>query len=325
MGSRMTTRDARPPHDCCMTTTLTAATRPPVSGQDAIRIAGLRKRFGHTEAVAGIDLRIASGETVALLGANGAGKSTTIGMLLGTIAPDAGAIHIEGRAPRRAVAAGRIAAMMQDTGLMPGVTVGELVALTASFYPDPADIGEVLSTAGLQGVERRRVDRLSGGQSQRLRFALVAVANPAVMLLDEPTRAMDIQARADFWQRIRAFAASGRTVLFATHYLDEVDDNAERVVVMADGRIAVDATPSELRTRSGASTVRLSTSDPYDAVARLDGAVDVVRTGDRFTLRTSDPDRTVRSLVASAVDWRDLEVAPPSLDDSFLELIRERS
>lgn len=290
-----------------------------------IRIARLRKRFGHTEAVAGIDLRIASGETVALLGANGAGKSTTIGMLLGTIAPDAGAIHIEGRRPRRAVAAGRIAAMMQDTGLMPGVTVRELVALTASFYPAPADIGEVLSTAGLHGVERRRVDRLSGGQSQRLRFALVAVANPAIMLLDEPTRAMDIRARADFWQRIRAFAASGRTVLFATHYLDEVDDNAERVVVMADGRIAVDATPSELRARSGASTVRLSTSDPYDAVARLDGAVDVVRTGDRFTLRTSDPDRTVRSLVASTVDWRDLEVAPPSLDDSFLELIRERS
>ncbi|MCI0156289.1 ABC transporter ATP-binding protein [Leifsonia shinshuensis] len=314
-----------------MTTTTTPSTTsahgPLTTREPAIRIVGLRKSFAHVEAVSGIDLLIEPGETVALLGANGAGKSTTIGMLLGTITPDSGSVLVEGRPPRPAVAAGRIAAMMQDTGLMPGVSVRELVCLTASFYSDPADVDEVIGAAGLREAARRRVDRLSGGQAQRLRFALVAVANPAIMVLDEPTRAMDVQARADFWSSIRSFAATGRTVLFATHYLDEVDGNADRVVVMARGRVIVDGTPAELRSRSGVSTVcfRTNDDDDRDALARLDAVADVARIGGRVVLRTSDPDRTVRSLVASGVTWHDLEVAPPSLDDTFLELTQERS
>lgn len=327
----MTTAPLVPSHDCRMTTTTASTAGANTGRQPAIRIVGLRKRFAGVEAVAGIDLRVAPGERVALLGANGAGKSTTIGMLLGTIAPDSGSVLIAGRPPRQAVAAGRIAAMMQDTGLMPGVTVRELVAVAASFYPEPAGVDAVIETAGLRGAARRRVDRLSGGQAQRLRFALVAVADPQIMVLDEPTRAMDVQARADFWTSIRRFAAAGRTVLFATHYLDEVDGNADRVVVMARGRIVVDGTPADLRSRSGVSTVRFRTNGDsdglarLDAVARLDGVVDAGHDGERITLHTCDPDGAVRSLVASGMQWRDLEVVPPSLDDTFLELTQERS
>lgn len=308
-----------------MTTTTAVAEGHSTRQGSAIRLAGLAKGFAGVRAVRGIDLHVEPGERVALLGANGAGKSTTIGMLLGTIAPDAGSVLIHGQSPREAVAAGTIAAMMQDTGLMPGVTVRELVALTASFYPDPAEPDDVIEAAGLLAAARRRVDRLSGGQAQRLRFALVAVANPLIMVLDEPTRAMDVQARADFWASIRTFAEAGRTVLFATHYLDEVEGNADRVVVMAEGRIVADGALADLRTRSGVSIVRFRSDGDRDAVERLGGVVEIERAGERVTLRTSDPDETVRSLVASGVRWQDLEVAPPSLDDTFLELTRERS
>jgi ABC-2 type transport system ATP-binding protein len=308
-----------------MTRTTTAPDTTRTGLQPAVRIVGLRKSFAGVAAVDGIELRVAPGERVALLGVNGAGKSTTIGMLLGTITPDSGSVLIDGRPPRQAVAEGRIAAMMQDTGLMPGVTVRELVSLTASFYPDPADADDVIATAGLREAARRRVDRLSGGQAQRLRFALVAVADPAIMVLDEPTRALDVQARADFWKSIRAFADAGRTVLFATHYLDEVDGNADRVVVMARGRVIVDATPAELRSRSGVSTVRFRSDADRDALARLAGAVTVENADGSVVVRTADPDGTVRSLVASGVRWQDLQVSPPSLDDTFLELTQERS
>jgi ABC-2 type transport system ATP-binding protein len=225
------------------------------------------------------------------------------------------------------VAAGGIAAMLQDCGLMPGVTIAELMELGRRLYPAPMSAAEALELAGLGALARRRVDRLSGGQAQRLKFALVAVANADIMLLDEPTRALDVQGRREFWTAMRAFAASGRTVVFATHYLDEVEENADRVVVLAHGRIIADGTPAEIRTGSGSAVVRFRVvlgQDPEPGLRSLPGA-EVTIEGDRVTIRTDDSDATVRALAADPLPWHDLSVIPPSLDDSFLQLTSEES
>lgn len=297
----------------------------------AVVARGISRSYSGRPAVRPLDLTLRTGETVALLGPNGAGKSTTIGMMLGLVTPDSGTITVAGRAPRRAVAEGSIAAMLQDTGFMPGTRVGELVRLGERCYPDPLPAEKALALAGLSDVVAQRVDRLSGGQSQRLRFALAIVANPAILILDEPTRALDVQGRAEFWESMRRFASTGRTVLFATHYLDEVEENANRVVMMAAGRIVADGTPSEIRGRAGAGSIQLTLdedpigSDATDAALReLPGVDRVSRIGVRVTLTSSDPDATVRSLSNASFPWHGIQVAPPSMDDTFLRLTENR-
>jgi ABC-2 type transport system ATP-binding protein len=290
----------------------------------AVSLRGVTKRYGALVAVDDVTLDIPHGSAVALLGPNGAGKSTTVGLVLGLIEADAGAVRVGGGPPRVAVAAGRIAAMLQDCGLMPGVTVAELVDLGRRMYPDPLRTAEALELAGLTALARRRVDRLSGGQTQRVKFALVAVANPDTMLLDEPTRALDVQGRREFWTAMRAYAASGRTVVFATHYLDEVEANADRVVLLARGRIVADATPAEIRADTGGGTVRFRLTGG-GGIPRPTLPGDVAVEGDWVTVRTDDADATVRALAAGPLPWRDLSVIPPSLDDSFLRLTSEET
>jgi ABC-2 type transport system ATP-binding protein len=233
--------------------------------------------------------------------------------------PDTGTIEVCGQPPTAAVRNGRIAAMLQTAGLMPGVTVAELLGLGTRLYRNPLSVGEAIEMAGLTDLARRRVDRLSGGQAQRVRFAMVAVANPDILLLDEPTTAMDVAGRQEFWMSMRAYADSGHTVLFATHYLDEVDENADRVVVMVGGRVVADGTPSSVRAMAGASVVRFSIT-PGSVLPHLPGSTGVDVRGARVTVRTTEPDAAVRALSASALDWSDLAVAPASLDDSFLML-----
>ena len=290
-------------------------------GRLAVRLDAVTKRYGSVPAVGGLALGIPFGQTVALLGPNGAGKSTTVGMLLGLVRPDSGVVEVCGRGPRRAVAQGRIAAMLQDAGMMPGVTVGELVGLGRRVYRDALPTGEALELAGLTALARRRVDKLSGGQAQRLRFALAVVANPEILVLDEPTRALDVAGRTEFWRSMRNYAQSGRTLLFATHYLDEVEDNAQRVVVLVGGRLVADGTPGEIRRVAGTSTVRftLSTMDGSD-LERLPGVARIEAHAHRVTLHTVEPDATVRALAAGRLPWRDLAVSPASLDESFLKL-----
>jgi ABC-2 type transport system ATP-binding protein len=311
-------------------TTLGPAPTGPAAGTAAISLHAVTKRYGALTAVDDLTLEIPRGRTVALLGQNGAGKSTTVGMLMGLLEPDAGTVRVGGRPPRTAVAAGTVAAMLQDCGLIPGVTVAELVELGRRLYPAPLPAAAALDLAGLSGLARRRVDRLSGGQVQRLKFALVAVADPDTMLLDEPTRALDVQGRREFWTAMRAFADSGRTILFATHYLDEVEQNADRVVVLAHGRIAADGTPAEIRAGSGGATVRFRLPGQGDTAGseallsdplRLPGTVSL--DGEWVTVRTDDSDAIVRALAAGPLPWRDLSVIPPSLDDSFLQLTAE--
>ncbi|PYI65476.1 sulfate ABC transporter ATP-binding protein [Arthrobacter livingstonensis] len=301
---------------------------PDTQQQPAVSLGGVDKNYGPVAAVRELNLQIDRGETVALLGPNGAGKSTTVAVMLGLTAPDAGHVAICGTAPRAAVLRGRIAAMLQDAGFMPGVTVSELLTLGSRLYPHPLGVGETLELAQLSTLARRRVNRLSGGQSQRLRFALAAVANPEVLVLDEPTTALDVTGRAEFWQAMRAYSSTGRTLLFATHYLEEVSENAGRAVVMMGGSVIADGTPEAIRRLAGLSTIRFSL-DP-DAGARrqleaLPGACDVELSGNRASVRTGDPDTTIRALVASTIAWRNLEVAAPTLDDSFRILTKDPS
>jgi ABC-2 type transport system ATP-binding protein len=285
---------------------------------------GLEKTFatahGPVRAVAGVDLRIASGEIVALLGPNGAGKSTTIDLLLGLTRPDRGEVRLFGRPPAAAVAAGEVAAMLQSGGLLRDLTVRELVTMMASLYPAPLAVAEALAIAGLDELADQRTERLSGGEAQRVRFALAMVADARLLVLDEPTVGMDVEARRAFWASVRAAAARGKTVVFATHYLEEADRHADRVVVIAHGRVVADGPATEIKARVGRRTIKatLPGADP-SALARLPGVASVERRGDAVTLACSDSDAAIRALLAS-FDARDIEIAGIGLEGAFLEL-----
>jgi ABC-2 type transport system ATP-binding protein len=208
------------------------------------------RRYGSLTALDGLRIQIERGETVALLGPNGAGKTTTVELLLGLIKPDVGAVRLFGGTPAEAVARGRVGAMLQDAGLPQGVTVAELVGLIRGLYPEPLSLADALRICDLEEVAGRRAEQLSGGQRQRLRLALALAGNPELLVLDEPTAALDVEARHAFWQRVRAWVAAGRTVLFATHRLEEADAVADRVVVLAGGRLVADGTPGQVKARA---------------------------------------------------------------------------
>jgi ABC-2 type transport system ATP-binding protein len=215
------------------------------------------RRYGSLTALDGLQLQIGRGQTVAMLGPNGAGKTTTVELLLGLIQPSAGRVRLFGGPPARAVAAGRVGAMLQDAGLPQGVRVGELIGLIRGLYPEPLSLADALRICDLGDVAGRRVERLSGGQRQRLRLALALAGNPELLVLDEPTAALDVQARRAFWQRVRVWVAEGRTVLFATHRLEEADAVADRVVVLHGGRLVADQTPDQMKTRATSQSTSL--------------------------------------------------------------------
>lgn len=278
------------------------------------------KSFGPVRALAGLELDVRRGETVALLGRNGAGKSTAIGLLLGLDAPDAGSVRLYGESPERAVRAGRVGAMLQEGRVVPRLTVRELVTFVARTYPAPMPVAETLGLAGLTDLAGRRVERLSGGQTQRLRFAVALAGNPELLVLDEPTAALDVEARRPFWESMRAYARRGNTVLFSTHHLEEADAHADRIVVLDRGRVVADNTGEGLRRAVGGSLVAFDLAGrPTGDLADLPGVIAVEVRGERARLRTRDPDATVLAL-ARLDAVRGLEVTGPSLEDAFLAL-----
>ncbi|WP_061294674.1 ABC transporter ATP-binding protein [Herbidospora cretacea] len=288
---------------------------------DAINVEGVARSFGTVRAVEGVSLRVPAGQVVAVLGPNGAGKSTLIGMMLGLVTPDGGRVELFGRNPSQAAAEGLVGAMIQQGDLVPNLTVREVVGFVGGLYPRPMPLDEVLELAGLTDLAGRRAGRLSGGQAQRVRFAMAVAGAPEVLVLDEPTAALDVEARRAFWAAIRRYAAGGRTVLFATHHLDEADENADRVVVVARGRIVADATPAEIKQRAGGRTVRFTLGGrPAAGLERLPGVTAVEVTGDVATLRTADPDTVVAALYGAGLTVRDLEITTPALEDAFLSL-----
>ncbi|MFD0150859.1 ABC transporter ATP-binding protein [Streptomyces sp. NPDC055721] len=291
-----------------------------MDNEPAISFEAASKAYGTVRALDGLHLTVPPGETVALLGRNGAGKSTAISLLLGLDAPDGGRVRLLGGAPDRAVAAGRVGAMLQEGRPVPRVTVRELLAFVARTYPAPMPVAEALTLAGLTALADRRVDRLSGGQVQRVRFAVALVGNPELIVLDEPTAALDVEARQEFWDAMRGYARRGNTVLFSTHYLEEADTHADRIVVLDSGRLLADGTGEELKRAAGGSLVAFDLAGgPTEWLGTLPGVASVEIRGDRARLRTDDSDATVRALAARDA-IRSLEVAPVSLNDAFLAL-----
>ena len=275
-------------------------------------------------AVAGIDLDVAPGETVALLGPNGAGKSTTIEMLLGLTRPDAGTVSVFGLPPDRAVDAGTVGAMLQTGSLIRDLSVRELVTMIASLYPEPLPVDEALELAGIGPLAGRRTQKLSGGETQRVRFAVAIVADPELLVLDEPTVAMDVESRRAFWAAMRAFVAREKTVIFATHYLDEADAYADRVVLMATGAIVADGPPTEIKAMVGSRRIRATLPAADRALlAALPGVTDVDLRGDAITLICSNSDTALRALLDASPEVRDIEVTGAALEDAFVQLTHD--
>jgi ABC-2 type transport system ATP-binding protein len=286
-----------------------------------IELHDLAKSYGSIEAVRGIDVSIEPGETVALLGPNGAGKSTTIDMLVGLTTPDRGTVEVFGAPPQAAVARGAVGAMLQTGSLIRDLSVKELISMVASLYPKPLGVDETIELTRLGDIADQRTQKLSGGQTQRVRFALALVTNPDLLVLDEPTVAMDVESRHAFWTTMREFASRGKTVLFATHYLEEADAYADRVVLMAAGTVVADGPPTEIKGMVGTRTIRATLPDvSIDELASLPGVTHVERRGEAIVLACSDSDVTVRTLLERFPFARDIEITGAGLEEAFLEL-----
>jgi ABC-2 type transport system ATP-binding protein len=289
-------------------------TRPP-----ALEISGLTVRYGDTVAVHGLDLAIPAGSTVALLGPNGAGKSTIVNAVLGLLPVATGSVQILGRSPQGAVRAGCVGAMLQHGGLPSETKVGEVLALVRRSFPQQWPLDDLVLTAGIDGLLGRPVDALSGGQRQRVLLALALAGAPPLLLLDEPTSAMDVEGRRAFWTTMRGLADRGHTVVFATHHLDEADAVADRVVVIADGRVIADGSAAEVKSGVAGRTISFTAAPGR----RLDGlpAVSAVSwRGDTVTLATADADATLRALLSDDGALPGLEVRGASLEDAVLSL-----
>ncbi|MFD0416164.1 ABC transporter ATP-binding protein [Streptomyces sp. NPDC127108] len=315
-----------------MTTTETTAgrARGAAAGATASAVSFDRvtKAYGDVVAVDGLSLDLYPGETVALLGPNGAGKSSTLDLLLGLRRPDSGTVSVFGTGPREAITAGRVGAMLQSGGLMDEVTVGELVRLACDLHPRPYRVRDVLAAAGIAQIADRRVNKLSGGQEQRVRFALATAGANDLIVLDEPTTGMDVTARQAFWATMREQADQGRAVLFATHYLEEADAIADRVLVLHRGRLLADGTAAEIKARAGARKVSFDLDElRADGAAALEqrlrelpflSALDV--SGHTVRLQSTDADATVYALYGLGVRPRNLEVAGLGLEQAFVAI-----
>jgi len=299
--------------------------KPDPGNGNGIELRGLKKTYrsprGPVHAVRGIDVAVEPGETVALLGPNGAGKTTTVDMLLGLQQPDEGSVEVFGGPPERAVQAGRIGAMLQTGGVLRDLTVRELLAMMASLFPKPLDVDETLELAKLDGLADRRTERLSGGETQRLRFAVALVSDPDLLVLDEPTVGMDVEARRAFWVTVRELSGTGKTFLFATHYLEEADAYADRAVLMARGRIVADGPTTEIKALVGSRTISATLDDvPAESLERLPAVTRAERHGEAVVLSSSDSDRTLRAFLDAYPQAADIEVRGAGLEEAFLQL-----
>ncbi|MGH3473249.1 MAG: ABC transporter ATP-binding protein [Nocardioidaceae bacterium] len=304
----------------------TAATNGGTTGTPGIRLKGLAKSFGPVLAVTDVSIDIAPGETVAVLGPNGAGKSTTIDMLLGLTRPDAGSVSLFGMTPAKAIAEGAIGAMLQSGSLIHDLSVRELLDMLASLYKNPLPVDEVLERATITELADRRTQRLSGGESQRVRFAAALVSNPRLIVLDEPTVAMDVESRRTFWAAMRVFAQAGKTVLFATHYLEEADAFADRIVLMAQGRVVADGPTTEIKARVGGRVIRCTLAGvPTGDLRQLAGVTEADVKGDTVTLSCRDSDAAIRALITGHPTARDFEISGAGLEEAFLQLTSSHS
>ncbi|RJF72606.1 ABC transporter ATP-binding protein [Deinococcus cavernae] len=292
---------------------------------NGIELQEVSKTFGagskRVTALDGLNLHIRAGELTALLGPNGAGKTTAISLMLGLAAPTRGQVRVLGADPRQDTVRPRIGSMPQESAIPQALTVREAAALFASFYPAPLAVDEVLKLTDLQGAANRRAGALSGGQKRRLAFALAVVGNPEILLIDEPTTGMDAGSRLAFWDAMQVLRASGRTILLTTHYLEEAQRSADRVVVMNAGQVLADGTPEQLRAQVGGARVQFKSDLVLAELQRLPGVEQAeVDAHGRADLRTRTPESLLGELYRRQSPFTELEVSRASLEDAFLTL-----
>jgi ABC-2 type transport system ATP-binding protein len=281
------------------------------------------KRYGPLVALDGADLVVRRGELLALLGPNGAGKTTAIGLLLGLIRADAGTVELFGQDPQQIEARRRIGVMLQDAALPPTLRVGELLRLTASYYPTPRTLAETAELAGVGDLLTRPYAKLSGGQQRRVQFALALCGRPELLFLDEPTVGMDIEARQKLWAAIRQLLAEGCSVLLTTHYLEEAEALADRVCVMSQGRMIHEGTVEALRARVALKRIRCLSELTVDIVRGWPEVNDVWQESERLHITTADAEIVVRRLLDADAQLRELEVQRAGLAEAFTELTRD--
>ncbi|REK85776.1 ABC transporter ATP-binding protein [Streptomyces inhibens] len=316
-----------------MTTTATteATTAQEAGRAPVVSFRQVNKSYGAVRAVADLNLELHPGETVALLGPNGAGKSSTLDLLLGLRKADSGTVTLFGTTPQRAIEQGKVGAMLQSGGLMEGVKVKELVELARDLHPRGYPLDQILATAGITDIADRMVDKLSGGQEQRVRFALATAGANDLIVLDEPTTGMDVSARQTFWGAMRRQAQQGRTVLFATHYLEEADEIADRVIVLHRGRVLADGTSAEIKSRAGARRITFDLDEPVDRDAlhglpfltslAVSDSGSAAGSGRRTVrIQSQDADATVHALYGLGLYPHHLEVAGLGLEQAFLAI-----
>ena len=287
-----------------------------MGAQAVAELRGVHKRYGKVEALQGVDLEIQRGELVALLGPNGAGKTTAASILLGLRRPDAGSARLFGRDPTVPAARRPVGVTPQQTGFPANLTVREVVDLVRVHYPDPAPTAELLGRFGLSDVAGRRAGGLSGGQQRRLAVALAFAGRPQAVVMDEPTTGLDVEARRGLWEVIRAFVAEGGAVLLTTHYLEEAQALASRVVLIAHGKVIAQGSVDDITARAGLSRVRLRA--PW--LPDLPPGTHVKSSNGSHILYTADPDALVRALTLQGVAFTGLQVERASLEEAFLSL-----
>ena len=296
----------------------------PAIAHPVASLTGVIKRYGSATALDGLSFSLGSGEVVALLGPNGAGKSTAVRLMLGLAAPTSGTVRIFGGDPRDAMARTRVGAMLQVARMVETLRVREHLDLFRSYYPRPLAIAEIVQFAQLEGIENKLFGELSGGQKQRVLFALALCGDPDLIFLDEPTVGMDIEARRGLWQQIRRLKARGKTVLLTTHYLEEADALADRVVVINKGRVVSEGTPAEIKQLSGGRRIRCQTALSVAALEAIEGVTRVELAGEGVvTMTAHNAEAVVREMLLRDAALSGLEIASPALEDAFLALTQD--
>lgn len=290
------------------------------SVQPAIELSNIKKQFHHVQAVRNLNLSIRSGEVVALLGPNGAGKTTTIDMILGLSKPTSGEVRVFAMTPNMAIRRGLVSAVMQNGGLLKDLTVRETVQYASRLFVKSKAIDEVMERAGIAEISNRFVAKCSGGEQQRLRFAMALLSDPELIILDEPTQGMDVEGRHEFWQAIRHDASLGRTILFATHYLQEADSYSDRIVLIRKGEIVADGTPMQIKGMTKGKIVRANLAHPDLAtIERIPGVENISVQGEGVVINCSESDRVARYLL-NETGAHDLEINAVGLEEAFLAL-----
>ena len=292
--------------------------------QTIASLTNVTKRYGATIALDGLNLALRPGEVVALLGPNGAGKSTAVRLLLGLIAPTAGKARVFGGDPQNPASRLRVGAMLQVARIPETLRVREHIDLFRSYYPKPLSMAEVVRVAQLEGIEDKMFSRLSGGQKQRVLFGLAMCGDPDLVFLDEPTVGMDIESRRGLWQQIRTLANRGKTVLLTTHYLEEADALAHRIVVINKGKIVSEGTPAEIKSVSAGRKIRCRTRLTAEFLYTLPGVTNVERSSDDVVVMTPQAEEVVREMLLRDETLCNLEIASPALEDAFLALTASR-